>query len=52
METTETFLLILNVGVRFEQMTQGFFMHLLEHRALTSVDRLKGLARLAAGLPL
>ena len=23
-------------------LTQGFFMHLLEHRALTSVDRLKG----------
>jgi RNA polymerase sigma-70 factor (ECF subfamily) len=25
-----------------QDMTQGFFLHLLEHRALTSVDRLKG----------
>jgi DNA-directed RNA polymerase specialized sigma24 family protein len=25
-----------------QDLTQGFFRHLLEHRALTSVDRLKG----------
>jgi RNA polymerase sigma factor (sigma-70 family) len=25
-----------------QDLTQGFFMHLLEHRALTQVDRLKG----------
>jgi RNA polymerase sigma factor (sigma-70 family) len=25
-----------------QDLTQGFFLHLLEHRALTSVDRLKG----------
>src|SRR6516165_6378480 len=25
-----------------QDLTQGFFMHLLEHRALTHVDRLKG----------
>src|SRR6201987_6214711 len=25
-----------------QDLTQGFFMHLLEHRALTSVDRLTG----------
>src|SRR5260370_5496246 len=25
-----------------QDLTQGFFLHLLEHRALTTVDRLKG----------
>src|SRR6201984_3876316 len=25
-----------------QDLTQGFFLHLLEHRALTHVDRLKG----------
>ena len=25
-----------------QDLTQGFFLHLLEHRALTGVDRLKG----------
>src|ERR1700688_5241685 len=25
-----------------QDLTQGFFLHLLEHRALTRVDRLKG----------
>lgn len=25
-----------------QDLTQGFFLHLLEHRALTQVDRLKG----------
>jgi len=34
-----------------QDLTQGFFLHLLEHRALSQADRLKGKFRiLSAGL--